>query len=606
MQGSTALAPRTERIQRTAAIIELARRYAPEGTKVVADSLVTDGWVNVATGLGHYLRDKRLSASFSRHRVLQQPELESLYAGDWIIRRACSRPAGDQVRRWVEIKVDGKKGSDDDIAQEHKRLELKPKTAEAITWARLHGGALIIMGIDDGRDPEEPVNENAIKGVPWINVIDRWDATVWRYRADTGGYMYGDPEVYQLVTRIIGPDESSMLGMKVHESRVLRFDGILTSRQARTENQGWNHGIVQSVYDIVRDYQAAIGGLAHLTTDFSQAWIRIKGLARMLAEDNDGLVTQRLRYLDMMRSLVRLVPLDEGEEIGRSSTPVTGLPEITEEIRDALCGALDIPEKILFGKATAGLGDQGQSDLEQYYNQIETEQERNVVPQVEKLTRYLYAANGGAPKRWSIKPCSLWTPTEKEVSENRHRDAQTDALNITSGIYDADEARKSRYGGDGYGQNIVIEDDDADELDKITPTDPSAGETGAGPEEVREVTGVVINAAVGVVEKALAGAITVAAARVLLRAALRMTESDVNAMLEGVEEEREQRKAEAAALAEQMAASGGTQGNETGERPAPGAKAPFGKKAKGPKPSKKPPVPPNGNDDPDEESEEET
>ncbi len=541
-----------------AEIIELARSFAPPGTFVSTDSagagdVLVDGWANLITGLGTTLRDKRLAAVFQNTPLLQQGQLDALYAGDWLIARACDRPAADQVRRWVEVKVDGKKGQDDDIAERMKQLGIKARLQEAITWARLHGGALVVLGIDDGLDPSQPVNEAGIKGVGWCSVLDRWDTAVLQWKG--GSTPYGEPEVYQVTTgTIVGP-QGELMGQKVHESRVLRVDGVLTSLRVRKMNNGWTHGVVQRLYDQVRDFHQALGGAAHLTTDFAQAVVKLKGVARMMAEDRDGDVRNRLQTMDLFRSLLRMVVLDAegGEEFTRVATPISGLPDLLDRLRDAICGAVDIPEKILFGKATAGLGDQGQSDLEQYYNCIEGEQERNVVPQVTKLARYLYLASGGEPKKWHVEPCALWTPTDAEVSENRKRDAETDASNITAGIYTADEARRSRFGGDHYGRDINIETDDED-LDGIPSADPE-GE-GGGPEEVVEVTGVVINAAISVVEKFIAGAITEGAARTLLKSALRLTDPDIDAMLEGAAEEREAKKAEAEELAKKMAEGG--------------------------------------------------
>ncbi|HKI87190.1 MAG TPA: anti-CBASS Acb1 family protein, partial [Thermoanaerobaculia bacterium] len=308
-----------------------------------------------------------------------------------------------------------------------------------------------------------------------------------------------------------------------------------------------------------------IGGAAHLVTDFAQAVFKIKGLAKMLSEDKDQLVIKRIQALDLARSIARLVPIDENEEFERKPTPITGLPDLLDRLRDELIAAADIPEKILFGKATAGLGDQGQSDLEQYYNSIEGEQERNLLPQAKQLVTYLLAEQKMTPPSWDVLPQPLWTPSDKEISENRLRDAQADELRIRSSTLTSDEIRNSRYGGDGYGTELAIEEE---------PGSMDGTSTG----EVQEVTGVVINAALAVFEKLVSGSITEAAARTLLRASLRLEEPDIDAMLEGWEEAKAEAEKKAAEMQQRLQAADPNAPGAGGDpkKPQPGKKAPNG------------------------------
>ncbi len=518
---------------------------------------ITDGWGNILTGLGRADRDKRMSATFAAPTLLSEQQANLLYVGDWRMARIVDRPALDQVRRWIDIAMDGRRDRADDLHARLRELGAKAAFRDGIAWARLHGTALGIMLVDDGQPQEEPLNIERVRKVEGLRVVDRWQVSVaewddeWRplvYRLNTGGQLLDG--------------QGQPIEPLVHATRTLRWEGIRTPPRRQRELGGWADAVVSRVYDVVRDYGQAIGGAAHLATDFAQAVLKIKGLAKMLAEDKDGAVLARLKALDMARSIARILPLDSEEEFDRKTTPVTGLPEILDRLRDELCGAADMPEKILFGQATAGLGDQGQSDLEQYYNGIEGEQLRNVLPQATALVTLLMRELKIGSDSWEVACCPLWSPSETELSENRLRDAQADEIRVRNSFLTPDEIRRSRYGGDGYGTELAIEEpEDDDGADDVVPTEPTGidpttgmpGGPGLNPETT--LNGSQITAGTDIIARALSGEITVPAARVLLRRGLGLEPDDVEEMLEGIDEAIAEREKKAEEQAKQLAAA---------------------------------------------------
>lgn len=524
--------------------------------------LAGDGWQNILTGLGLAQRDKRLGATFAGPTKLAQAELDRLYAGDWRVARVADRPAADAVRRWCDLLVDGERQEASPVLEAWKRLRVKAHFEDGIARSRLHGTAIAVLGIDDGLPMSEPVGTVRGRGVLWMQVYDRWDLSVQSYQGGEDNPDKGMPETYRVIQRAVTLSDvlqgSSPMAPVVHHTRTLRWDGVRTPLRRLLENGGFSDSVVARVYEVIRDYATAIGSGAHLVTDFAQATLKMQGLAAAMSEDNDGLITKRLQYLDMARSVLRLVPLDaEHEEFERKSTPVTGLDDLLMMLRDELCGAADMPEKILFGKATAGLGDQGQSDLEQYHQQIEGLQERCVVPQLTRLTELLMGRSGGTTggtaeatagePNWSIQCCPLWTPDETTMSENRLRDAQADTQRITDGVLTAEEVRQARYGGDRYGTEITLDTelDPPDPADRVPvdPEDPNADPEQRDPDApagkldpATTLNGAQITGAVDLIARAIAGEITVAAARVLLRVGLGLKPADVEAALEGIDQ----------------------------------------------------------------------
>src|SRR5580700_2084940 len=121
-----------------------------------------DAWVNPATGLGVWGQDKTKAATYLPvWRVLDQ-ELTSLYNGSDIAAKIVSKRAEEMFRRGFDIEADGvnetAKEAIRDYATEY--LDLETNLREAKRWGRLYGGCLCIMGIDDGRMPWEPLDED--------------------------------------------------------------------------------------------------------------------------------------------------------------------------------------------------------------------------------------------------------------------------------------------------------------------------------------------------------------------------------------------------------------------------------------------------------------
>jgi len=439
-----------------------------------------DGWTNVLTGLGRALRDKRVRTEFSELPSLTFAQLDMLYQGDWIIARACDRPAAEMTRKWIEIKAKDASEQAQDCMAAMSKLGAKPAFKLANTWARLYGGGMIIMGIDDGQRMSDPVDEKRIRKVEWLRVVDRWDLNPSAYYgSDEKPGSVGEPSRYRLNTSVNDPDGKANLGEEIHETRILRFDGMDTPLRLRVQNEMWCYGVVHRIYPVVRDFWNAYGGAAHLTTDFAQGVYKIKGLAKMLAEDKDQLIIQRISLLDMARSVARLVPVDADEEdLERKPTPVSGLGELMDRFGETLAGAIDMPISVLLGKATPGIGDTGNSQLQQWYDRIANDQETRIVPQATMLGRYLFLAKegptrGAEPESWSVDPLPLWEMTDKEIAELRKSQAESDRIMIEADVLSPIEVRRSRYGGEEYSLNTTLEDGVEEMLERtIDPTQP--------------------------------------------------------------------------------------------------------------------------------------
>jgi uncharacterized protein len=443
-----------------------------------------DGWANVMTGLGDSNRDKRLSTTFGSAFRMGVGELDELYHGDDVVARICDRPADEMTRQGIRLQHDDGPEIGKAVMQKVDDIEAMSKIAEAITWARLHGGSIILLGAEDGGTPDKPLREDAVRTFDWMTVMDRWDIQVDKYYSDPRAPKYGEPEFYRLQSSNIVGATGMPFGTRVHESRVLRFDGVRTGKRERHRNMGWARSVIERVYPVVRDFAASFGGMAHLLQDFAQAVFQIKGLANMLASDQDELVMRRLALLDMSRSVARAVPIDEDESLERKATPVAGLPELLDRMGERLSVATDMPVSILMGRSPAGLNATGKSDIRIWYDKLKAEQEAMLRRPLTKVLRLTMLAkrgptNGREPANWSFVFNPLWQMDEAETVKVRRDMAETDRIYIAEQVLSPSEVRSSRFQGDVWSMETQLDPafDDPDALrpEPVEPeTDPKA------------------------------------------------------------------------------------------------------------------------------------
>lgn len=437
-----------------------------------------DGWVNVLTGLGDPNRDKRLSSTFQRtSRLSQQREyLNETFSGDDLVANVVEIPAEEAVREWFEVVIQGDEddgGADNETASsimgQLDELNAQEVTADALVWSRLFGGSVILLGVDDGQEVDQPLNFDTIKSLDWIAALDRFDIEIDSFYEDPLEENYGLPEFYRVtgstvVPRSGAPDAArASLNPIIHESRLIRFDGTRTTRRRRRENRGWADSVLERTLDVIRDYQASQGGIAHLLTTFSQAVLKIKDLAKALAADKDALVLKRLTMLDMARSIVKAIPIDaEHEDYTTTGQAVGGMADLVDRQMMRVSSAVRIPVTLLFGRSPAGMNATGESDIRLFYDRIASFQETQLRRRLEYLLTVMLNAKdgptGGAePESWSFDFVPLYQESSKEQAETRLAVAKTDDIYLKNGVVSADEIALSRYGGDDYSNDTQLD-----------------------------------------------------------------------------------------------------------------------------------------------------
>ena len=418
------------------------------------------GFQNVLTGFGTE-RDKRSYFDFTP-TIVTDLEARDLWRANDIAARVIEVKADEALRRGFEVKIqDDEAKLAEKVQARLEELKVCEKLLLLKKYANAYGGGAIFPIINDGQDLAAPLRENAITEVRRLQVLEPRELQPLRYYGDPRDEKFGEVELWRFVP-ISQVGLQANTGIVIHESRLVIMQGVrVTKQEIPTALPGWGDSVLTRVLPVLRDFDVSWQAAGALVQDFSQAVFKIDGLAMALASDQADLVLNRLRAMDLGRSVIRAIMLDKEEDFRREATPLSGLPELLEKFCQRLAAAAEMPVTILMGMSPAGLNATGESDRIAFYDSVASMQERSLRPVLEQLLRLLFLSKAGPtrglePENWSICFNPLWQPSEKEQADTRYVQAQTDAIYIDRGL-PLEDVLQSRFGGDKYSTETTVD-----------------------------------------------------------------------------------------------------------------------------------------------------
>ena len=429
-----------------------------------------DSWSNLVTGIG--AATGRLDFQFTRETRIDDQTLEDMFHGDPYASRIVRAVPEEALRRGFSVSC-GDPAAESEIKGALDELHVLRKVTEAWTWARLFGGAALFIGADDGGDPAHPLDVDNIRSVRFVTVLDKREIYPAKWFNDPLSPYFGEPETYRFTRSGAGGTDAR----EVHATRIVRFDGAVTTRRRRQQNNSWCESELQRIITKLREFNGNSAAASTLLQDASQGVFKIKDLMTLIAQDKQDVVRKRLQLMDMARGVARAIMLDaEGEDFQRVESGIaTGMADLVDKSFLLLAGAAEIPVTILFGQAPAGLSATGDSDIRWFYDRIDSARTNSVRPRLERIVRLFMRAKDGptcgrAPEAWSVEFPSLYQLTDAEDADLRSKQATIDTAYITAGVLTPEEVRASRFRAEGYSTETSIDDE--------STTGPDAGELG--------------------------------------------------------------------------------------------------------------------------------
>lgn len=425
-----------------------------------------DTFTNFLTGLGIPGRD-RVMSMFPILNLISQDwrSLDALYRSDWLSRKIVDLPAYDTCRAWRSWHAD-----DDQIEkleETERSMGVQNKVMEAMTKARLFGGAAMILGVEGTGGFETELKLDRVKkgSLKFIHVVQKWQISAGARVLDITSPWYGEPTYYQRSNRPVAPAPGgvapipqSSLGYKVgevlyiHPSRVLRFVGAPYA-DIEMAIDVWGDSVLQVVHDAIRDASLVGQSVAQLVARANVDVIKVPSLSNILSTANStATITERFAKINAAKSVINSVLLDSTEEWQQIQINFGGLYQLHQLFLQIASGAADIPATRLLGREPAGQNATGESDLRNYYDRLSSDQEVRIRPLLtpldEVLIRHTFDdRDEDIYYEWN----PLWQLEPQVKADMALKKAQAYLIDVNTGLIPPEVLMKAR-------QNQLIED----------------------------------------------------------------------------------------------------------------------------------------------------
>lgn len=420
------------------------------------DSFREDGYSNLLNKYGT-MQDSSTAYQYDQENITDDMKLVRLYEGNGLFAKIIDRPSEEAVKHGLDIDFGDKKISEY-IDDRLDTLEYEDRFATAEKWARLYGGAVIVMLVDDGRGLEEPLNWRDVRSIDELLVFERAVVqpdymSVYTNHSWNAGKMqkpFAQPEYYHV---------SSIYGaFTVHWSRCLVFrNGRLPEHTTNAVYRYWGIPEYVKIKRALRECITSHENGVKLLERCVQAIYKMKNLANMLSTaGGEDKVLLRLQVIDMARSILNSIAIDnEGEEYTFESIPMAGVKDIIDSTCNMLSAVTNIPQTILFGRSPAGMNSTGENDMENFYNMVENIQKQNMKANSRTLVRLIlmqgmYEGKISDVPKYEVKFAPLWSLSETEQAgvdqtkaQTAYAKAQTAQVYMDSSVLDPAEVRAS-------------------------------------------------------------------------------------------------------------------------------------------------------------------
>lgn len=440
----------------------------------------TDGFVNLLTRYGTQ-KDPTEQFKYAPEPTIPDDSLTMFYEGNGLFAKIIDAPAEEAIKHGFTLR-DVKDQEIEDFYQEAlDELDWEETAMTAIKWARLFGGSIAVMLINDGGGLEEPLNWKKIKSIDDIRVYDRSVIqpdyqSMFSYDPknpfSTRGSRLGMPEYYRVSSRYGA--------FTVHESRCLVFqNGILPENSSNSIYQLWGMPEYVRIHRALRDAEIAHGSAPKMLDRSVQAVYKMKDLSAELAtEEGENRVLKRLQTIDMARGMLNSITVDsEGEDYDFRSFQFSGVSDVIDSACNYLSALTNIPQSVLFGRSPTGMSDTGKADLENWYSYVDRIRKRMLRSNLRYLLSVIFQAGVATgevdevPKikidfnpLWSLSKLEQADLDQKKVATQLSK-AQTAQIYVDMQAIDPTEVRRKLAESNEFDvENMLDEIEDDEDL----------------------------------------------------------------------------------------------------------------------------------------------
>ena len=370
--------------------------------------------------------------------------LNSLYRSNWVVQNVVGIIPDDMLREGFTVSGAISPKYQQELDRCLRQTQLYDRINEGMRWGRLYGGAAGLILIRGQEDLSKPLElETILPGTfAGLYIVDRWSGITpgMELVSDLADPDFGLPKYYDINMA------DGRTVVSVHHSRIIRFVGRELPYLEKMAEMYWGESEVEALYADVVKHDNVAANMAALTFRANVDSMEVENLDQLFSVAPTA-IQQRfwnmMQAQNVLKSNFGMQLVNKGDSVKNTQYTFTGLQEIYDSMCLDLSGASRIPVTKLFGRAPAGLNATGESDLQNYYDYVDTLRESKLRPILEKLLPIIaMSVWGGVPEDMDIQFPPLWTPTAKEVAEIAKAKAETIIAAFQANLLDQATAQR--------------------------------------------------------------------------------------------------------------------------------------------------------------------
>lgn len=315
----------------------------------------------------------------SRYDFLSVQDYARLYKFSWLAKRAIDAVPNDSTKSWRIWNLN--EDERDRVERLEKALHYRDSVNQALKYSRLYGSAFIVKMYQRDNAMDKPLGPNPGKLINLVVYPGR-DVRGYTINEDPFSRRFGD-----LLDITIRQGNSSFSG-QIHYTRLIFFhedkdptlyglNDSVTGFELRRLGLPILTPLINELngYEILQTATRTLSKEAKVDVYQKTADDNVE-ISQEVIEKEQG----QIEVADQNKAFDNSLSLQGGWDFKRIMTDFSGVNGALDRQMLVLAGALQIPESLLFGKATSGLSTSSKEDLRVYYDSIRAYQENRISP----------------------------------------------------------------------------------------------------------------------------------------------------------------------------------------------------------------------------------
>jgi 2'-5' RNA ligase len=397
------------------------------------DFFSTGALINALTGVGTQ-NDPAYFNGWSTPRPLDERAHQGM-GRNALIAQALGKLPNTATREGWRVQITEKSVAQpeeysDQIQAYESRLGIGSMTARAIFRGRQYGGAIVLLGVEDGRDFSEPVDWDNVQSVRWAVVVDKRDYDPHTLYQATSNH-YGKIETFR-INDINGVLEDGLrYGTTINQYEALKLKyqagGTMVVHASRVLHFPTPDYLsaLDSLQDSLAGFFTAMSGISTAARESNIVVYKIKDWLAKALSSNAGLAHAHMTFVDKAKSVLKAWVIDKDlEDVQISSRSLGGVSQLPDPFMVWVAAALGIPVTVFWGVSPGGFG-KGESERETWFDECRAFQKNILTPELTHIHALILVAKDGCrlPRETErvINYEDLSPPDEKTRSELRSK-----------------------------------------------------------------------------------------------------------------------------------------------------------------------------------------